>query len=218
VPLGPKPSVLGLVRIDFNQLMNSQAVKNSIHVVKLAAAVWTGAELTQILTLAREAWNDNVQPLQNASLVLTNVEATDLSSSMGLTATQVSGLAGSVTATAANPLNCCIRQTTRVPLRVRGGRFGLAISGTSQGDLLDQRLFLTTVVTAFLVGLAETYGALDVTLSSGAVVEPCEVSYQYAGVYRTPPIVMPQLTWGGIEVQQRISSRRRRLGRGIAGE
>lgn len=220
-PPGPKPPVAGLLQVKSNWTTNSTAWSIIFHALKSIAAAWSGADIASVLTNLATGLATDVLPLLGSSTTNVNNSGTDLTSTMGLEVTDSGAGSGTKTgATSPLPINVALRASTPAGLRVRGGRFGLNFAGLDQTDRMtgSATMWSTATEAAWNSGLRSLLtGMQGIALPSGATSNPCVVSYYYRFAFRTPPLTI-LISPSTCVVQQRICTRRRRLGKGVAGE
>lgn len=220
-PPGPKPPSPGTLQIKSNWQVNGRSWSFLFHVAKAILSAWSGADITDVLTNFALGVTDNLIPLWGPSVESVSNEATDLTSNMGIQVTAPTMGAGTNEAkTMPLPINVALFVHTPVILRVRGGRFGVNLAGLDQTDRLaaSATMWSPETETAWTIAYQQLLNIMSgQALPSGDVSNPVCVSYYYKYAIRNPPMVLPMNAFSAL-AQQRICTRRRRLGRGVAGE
>lgn len=220
-PPGPKPPSPGTLLIRSNWTVDTKSWSFLFHVAKALLSAWSGADISEVLTNFASALTSELIPLYGPSVSHVNNEATDLTSDMGLQVTGTSVGDGTAEGkTMPLPINVALFVHTPTILRVRGGRFGMNFAGLDQTDRLasSSTMWSTTTQLAWSDALAQVLNMMSgLALPSGDVANPVVVSYYYKFAFREPPLVLPLNSFAAT-CQQRICTRRRRLGRGVAGE
>lgn len=219
-PRGRKPDVPGLVKLQTVWAADLAKWTTALHVLKSVASFWSNADMTAVLNTLEAAIAAHIKPLVGVAVANTGNIATDLTSPMGIEMTGSGAGAGSGPGTTPLPINVALRSTDQSVMQYRGGRPGNFWGGLDASDIADgsTQMWLAATRTAWIAGLNALYTELAGTsLPSGATCVPVWVSYFKEGAFRTPPLTFP-VNSGLVEVQQRICSRRRRLGKGVPGE
>lgn len=214
------PPVPGVARLKFNNRLNANDWSFGLHVLKSVADLWEAHEISDLLTIAAGAITSNLIPQLGASTTSVNVQATDLTSAMGIQAELATGGSGTGPGTKPLPVNVTLHASFPSPLRYRGGRPGMNIAGLDQDDLLPSSSSMWSVPTtaAWESTIDDLVGAFATSLpSSSATIIPVWVSYFSGHAVRPVPLTFP-ISFDFVEIQQRICSRRRRLGKGVPGE
>lgn len=219
-PRGPLPPVPGGLKIQ--SFWNTQDKKWSFafHLLKAIASAWSGADIAHVLTEFASSVTTNILPRYGAyTQNLSNV-ATDLTSNMGLMVPDTGVGAGTRMETDPQPISCALRCTYTAALRARGGHPGQFFGGLDANDRdpASAAMWTTATRTAWISAIGNLVSDLTaLSLPSGSSCNPVYISYFSNGAFRTPPLAIA-ITPTGVEVQQRICSRRRRLGKGVPGE
>lgn len=215
------PAVPGLMRLDLDWETQSKNWSTALRVIKSIAGPWSSGDIAQVLTSLAGYVTEFILPRYGADTVSSGYKATDLSSSMGLVEVDTGSGGGTGLGTRPLPVNVALRNSYVSPLRYRGGRPGESWSGLDQTDMAttSATLWSTSVQAAWLSAIESLISGMNiVALPSGATMKCCWVSYFTGHALRPTPLVFEINAAGGVQVQQRICSRRRRLGRGVPGE
>lgn len=214
------PAVPGLMRLDLDWATQSKNWSTALHLLHTLTSPYSSADFSSIFTALASAVTSDILPLFGANTVSTGFKATDLTSSTGLMEVDEGVGSGTGTGTHPLPINNTIRTTYLPPLRYRGGRPGNSWSGL---DMADQEtgsatMWSTATHAAWQSGVVELLSALTgLSVPSGGTVSPVTVSYFTGHALRPTPLTF-QIALGAVETQQRVCSKRRRLGRGVPGE
>lgn len=214
------PAVPGLMRLDLDWDTQSKNWSTALHVLKTVAGFYTSADISAVLTALASSVATNILPLYGAHTTSDGFKGTDLTASTGLVGTDTGAGSGTGTGTHPLPINCTIRSSYQPPIRYRGGRPGNAWSGL---DMADQEtgsstMWSTATRAAWVSGVQNLLADITaVAVPSGGFVNPVTVSYFSGHALRPTPLTF-QLFPLNVEVQQRVCSKRRRLGRGVPGE
>lgn len=220
-PKGPKPFSPGTLMIRSNWKVSKAPFSFAIHVAKAIADAWSGADITHVLTELASAIVSDLLPALGPATTNVNNQGTDLTSNMGLQITDSGAGAGTdVSLVRPLPANVALRVSTPTILRVRGGHPGAFFAGLdyTNTDGTSCQMWTDATEAAFTSAFQSIYTALTgLALPSGDVANPVEVSYFFKGAFREPPLTVP-INSGFVICQQRVCTRRRRLGKGVAGE
>lgn len=216
--MAAKPPVPGVLKLTTNWTQSGQNIAFLLHLLKPALTAWGLGDITTALTTLGSSLATHLLPLMSSDIDNASNMATDLTSAMGLQVTDTGVGSGTIApgTSAPNPQQCTARVTFQQGLRYRGGRFGVNLPGTVQSQVAasQSRLWTTAATTSWLSAIEALQSDLQGASYTFAGCEPCVVSYESGHVDRVTPLVLPIL---GYEVQQRICTRRRRLGKGVAG-
>lgn len=178
---------------------------------------WGEDDINLLNSTFLEAVEEQLMPVLSEDLVVVEAQSTDLTSMTGLRVSETTNVAGTV-AEHSVPLNVAVRATFIVPLRYRGGKGGIFIPGAPVTVQSNARLWTSDFQTAILDAVQLV--SLNTVTADYESGNPAQVVPNYWVYGAKPPELRPAaetnpvISW---EVQQRIASRRRRLGRGIAG-
>lgn len=209
---------LGVLKLQAQWVQSGQNISNILHIFKPALTAWGLGDATDAATRFADAIGAQLTPGLTSDINNTSVTATDLTSNMGVQVTVPGAGAGGKDPIAHPPLpqSNTVRVTYNTPLRYRGGRPGICIPGLVQEDIdpTDRRLWTVATRDGYVNSVETIFSLItDPPFSFGHAV-PCVVSYFSGHAPRVTPLVLPITS---LEGQLRICSRRRRLGRGIAG-
>jgi len=89
---GPHPyiPVPNTAKVELVEAVLGETVENVIHFVNVAG--WDSASLLQLAIDVKNAWNDNIKPVQSTSAALVKIRCTDLSSETGPSIEYTAGL------------------------------------------------------------------------------------------------------------------------------
>jgi hypothetical protein len=213
--MAPLPPVDGVAKVQFEFECSGRTFTDRVFFLNGIAEPWTTADLTVLATTAATSWQSRLLPFQDPQTTLEYVIATDLSSDTGLQYIHAVGSPGTFAGTAQLPLNCQARVTIQQPRRYRGGRPGFNITGLDRTELFDDRTIEPSVVTA-LQGAVFDMLFDDIPTADLSTGHPTcvVVSYQTGHAIRPIPLVTVPF---GVEVQNRVCTLRKRLGKGEAG-
>lgn len=209
--LPPSP---GLAKVTFHQECASRSFGDSIYINHVDSSLWTTVELGNLCTYARTAWAAQIAGLQDTDCSLVEVTALDLGDTAGRLGTDTTTVAGTSGGTKPLPLSNVAHIVWEIARRYRGGHPGFNLSGLDGSMLADSKSFSTgsvaTIVADVAAFIADILGASGV----GTTIAHVAVSYYLDKALRGVPAVFPVT---GLEMQQRICSLRKRLGKGING-
>lgn len=222
MPLGPKPPVPGLLKVLSEWATDSTTWSILWHFLKSTTAPWAAGDVAAILTEIASSYNSHLMSLFGPATSNTTNVATDLTSDVGIELSDAGAGVGTASKTSPVPVSNVLRLTWESPLRYRGGRPGINFSGLDNTDRLtgDVRMWSTGIRTSMIGAVEDVIADMNsTTLPSGLTCVTSWVSYITHGAYRTlGPLVLPINPVGGVQCQQRICSRRKRLGKGVPGE
>jgi hypothetical protein len=203
--LAPVP---GVARIVFKGNSLTVPVANVIHVQNGRGDAWSKAELDGVATAARNSFQTRFLPLINNNYHLTEVDAVDLTSDLGVVSTALSsGVGAKVGIGTVNSVAQCISWKTDA--HFRGGHARMYLCGPGSGDYQDATTWQPTQVSALLTA---ANGFLQDIFTAFPPLTP-----QYVLVRRTKnrsPLIPPQtFVLRSAVVDTRIDSQRRRLGK-----
>lgn len=219
-PRGRKPPVPGLVRLQSYWTTDAAKWSVAFHVLKSIASLWSLADMTAALNTLEASLLSHIIPLVGVASANTTNTGTDLTSAMGIEASGSGAGNGSGAGTNPLPISCALRVTDPIPMQYRGGRPGNFWGGLDITDRMaaNTQMWSAATHTAWTSAVNAFYTELaGASLPSGATMTPVVVSYFSGGAFREPPETFP-ITPSLAVVQQRICSRRRRLGKGVPGE
>lgn len=176
---------------------------------------WNNGDITTLAEQGVAAWVVHLKSLFTTDLTLAYGEATDLSSDMGPQVIALgSGAAGSVDPpTVSN--NVAMHLNFLQSRRYRGGRFGVNLGGLPESARTDTRTWSSETTDSWDVAFAEWLTAVqtdvDYSIFPGTPFQ-VGVSYMTGHEVREIPLVLPIL---GYDVQKRLCTRKKRLGKGI---
>lgn len=209
------PPADGVAKVTFAQECSGRVFGTKLYVRNATITPWTLADLNTLANGMTTVWQTTMATYQDPPVILSGVIVEDLSSAMGMTAEHVAGSAGTFAGTEMLPLNCQARITYPTSYRYRGGRPGFNLTGIDRTAMADERSLETSTVYA-LIALADLIindYVPGITLSTGDP-EQVLVSYFTEHALRAVPLVTKAIT---SEVQQRLCTLRKRLGKGEAG-
>lgn len=211
VILPPSP---GLCKVTFHQECSGRSFGDSLYIQHIDASSWTTGQLGNLCTYARTAWAAQIAGLQDTGCSLVETTALDLSDTAGRLGTDSTTVAGTSAGTKPLPLSNVAHIVWEIARRYRGGKPGFNLSGLDGSMLANSIEFstgsVTTIVADVAAFIADTLAASGV----GTTIAHVAVSYYLNKALRGVPAVFPVT---GLEMQQRICSLRKRLGKGING-
>lgn len=213
--MAPLPPAVGVVKLQFGQECSGRNFTDRIFIQNATESEWSMVDLTNMATTMAIGWHTYIAPFQDAATLLTEVIATDLTSEMGLQSIVTPGTAGTFGGTAQLPINCQARVTQLQPRRYRGGRPGFNITGLDRTEMFDDRTIETSVVEAIQGNVHEMLFAFipSVVLTTGSP-HCVVVSYFTDHAERPAPLILAPYE---VEVQSRLCTLRKRLGKGESG-
>lgn len=204
------PPAVGVAKITMTFLCSGRNFGDSFYISKAAPAPWTNSELISAASGVANAWETHLGPLTSSDCSLVQVSALDLSDSVGRMQFTTPAAVGTITTSPALRLNSVARITFQIPRHYRGGRPSINLSGQVVAQCADERSF--TDADADLILNAFQALVTEALLSCPAGAFQCAVSYFVAHAPRLVPLVLPVL---GAEIQKRICTLRKRLGKSI---
>jgi hypothetical protein len=211
--MAPRPFASGVCRVTATFLCSGRNYTDGFFIQHTDLSDWSVAELNLVASASSAAWGTYMAPKTSASCSLVKVTALDLSDGAGRIGEDLTTHVGTIaTGTSpALPLNVVARVSFQIPRRYRGARPSINVSGRVQSDLTDERTFSTTVAEALLTAVNNwIVQTVVAAITSAAQVG---VSYVLDGAERTVPLVLEVV---GAEIQERVCTLRKRLGKAIA--
>jgi len=205
------PPLPGLAKVTMTFLCSGRNFGDSFYLMSPGSAPWTPTFLALCSTTLTTQWTTHLAPLTSSSCSLVKVTTLDLSDTAGRFNEHDATVPGTVTASPPLPLNAVARITWAIPRRYRGGRPGLNVSGRVMSQTADERLFNVADNNALLDATVAMIGGLVAVLGSG--YDQVAVSYFLDKVARAVPLALPVI---GAEIQERICTLRKRLGKSVA--
>jgi hypothetical protein len=211
--MAPLPPAVGVVKVTFVQTLSGRQFGDSLYFVSTDGSAWNMADLDALAFKCMTAYATNILPLQADNLVFDAAMVLDLSDDDGRQAISVSGAHGSSGGTMTLPLNCVAHIVFNPPRRYRGGRPGYNVSGLDMSMLADDKSFIPAQATVIDSAISTMIAQIVATELGFKALEHAVVSYVLAGAIRAVPLVLEPIAQ---EIQERICTLRRRLGKTIA--
>lgn len=208
-----KPPAPGVAKFTWTFLCSGRNYGDSFFLQHADTAPWTVAELASCAELSAEAWGAVLAPLTSISCSLQKVSGLDLSDTAGREGSYTDSIPGGITTATSPPLplNTVMHISFEVGRRYRGARPSTNVSGRVQSNLMDER----TWVAADAESVKNAVKTAITATAAGAVSTAVQVgvSYFLENALRAVPLVLPII---GNEVQERVCTLRKRLGKAIA--
>jgi hypothetical protein len=205
------PPVPGVCKVTMTFLCSGRNFGDSFYIAHPAEEPWSVLDLEDVAAECFSVWGTELMPLYSPTCSLVLCTALDLSDDVGRVGTFSGSTPGGSTDTHPLSLNAVAHITFQVARRYRGGRPGINISGRVFEQLADERTFnssdATSLLSAFSDFMVTILGAL------GGGIFQAAVSYFTGGAVRISPLVLPVT---GMEIQERVCTLRKRLGKSIA--
>jgi hypothetical protein len=203
------PDAIGVVRVAFTGTIDNIPYANVFHMEDVTdAGPWTQDDLDALVAGMDTAYHTAFDPAACSNRIITQVKATDLTTTTALQST----LTVSRTGAQPDPLpnNAAVCVSWHISRRYKGGHPRTYLGSVSTGSLDDQRLLTSSArgiyATAALGFLADVGG---ITLPSGHETRMVCVHYRLNKVTLTTPVVDLVLS---ASVDGRLDTQRRRLG------
>lgn len=205
-----KPPAVGVAKVTFHFLCSGRSYSDSLFIGHINNTPWTTVDLKGLADFASAAWTSTLKSLTSPLCSLTSVETLDLSDTVGRSAVNSSVVVGSSAGTEPLPLNCVAHISFEVARRYRGGKPGFNVSGLDRNMMSDDRLFnvndAQTILNSVKLLVSDTLAAF------AGLIQQVGVSYTDHKVPRIIPLVLPIID---AEIQQRLCTLRKRLGKGV---
>lgn len=180
------------------------------HVTLNGAFLLGGDQITTICEGIFNSWSARVMPALSSSLHLVSVDAVDLSSDLGGSGIHSGNTAGGQT-TPALPANVALCVSWKEAIRYRGGHPRTYLAGICEGQLADPRHVTATVATGMAANMNQFLADVNaITTPSVTTLRVGTVHYERHKLKINPPNF---IKYDIAEVNSRIDSQRRRLGR-----
>lgn len=199
----------GVVRIVFHGTLGTIPTATVMHMFNSANTAWSQSDANTIATRARTSWVTNFIPTQGAGWTLGNVEVTDLTNITGVVGVASGSTQGGISGFPQLPANCAAVVSWKVAAHFRGGHSRTYLPGALQNNTADMTSWNTTAINAWKSAAAAFLAAMNQNLGTSAVSMGM-LRRKAAKVPLIPPIFYP---WLSADVDSRIDSQRRRLGR-----
>lgn len=205
--------VPGVVRLQMVHSIAGEQASYSLYFSKLAASPWALSDVILLASEASAAWTAHLKGYQTTDVTFAYAKATDLSSSSAPEYLVIVNSPGS-SAPPTVPNNVALHIEFLIATRYRGGHPGVFFPGLQQVDLADSRTWDPTVAEGITFQFVEFLDAIISTpaYSFGTPPDHVAISRSSGHVIRPSPEVELII---GYTAQQRIASRRKRLGKGI---
>lgn len=208
----PKPPVVGVVRLQMFHSIADQQASWSMFFANPALTEWNIGDVSVVANTAVASWTTRFKALTTTDVTFSRAEATDLTSDTAPQVIAPSGTTGSVAPpTVSNSVALHVEFIQG--RRYRGGHPGVFIPGLPESNRADTRSW-SLVTTEGILGAVTEFSADIQEAGYSFIGSPAQVAVSYftGGLERVTPLVEP-ITH--LSAQQRITSRRRRLGKGI---
>jgi hypothetical protein len=206
------PPAEGVARVTFTQSLSGRQFGDKLYFAHESRAPWTMSELESLAENAAINYAGLILPLQADNLTLVEVTALDLSDTGDRIGTSVSGAHGTSGGTSTLPLNSVAHLVFPPARYYRGGRPGYNVSGLDMTMLADDKSFSSAASTAIVTAFSEAISGIIAASGYDSPIAHVIVSYVLDKAIRAVPLVLDQTV---MEMQQRICTLRRRLGKAI---
>lgn len=215
-PLQPVPHVL---RVRLAGQIASVSPWNVLLHWNYSGTQPTSPQLNTICQAFADAWNVHLGPVHHTGVTLSTVEAWDLTSPDAAIGTAPVSHAGDLTGTAL-PAQVAVCVSWKVNYRWRGGHPRSYFPAGSSNSTTNQRNWTNLAVQSFETAVNGWFGAMN-AVTTGAVTGRLCVVRRYSTLEvgqppteLTPPLVLDFVSF---DVDTRIDTQRRRLGRDVSG-
>jgi hypothetical protein len=200
--------VPGVIRFAFRGTSAGQAVVNVFH-VRAGIGLIDQTLINAITSSVRAAYESNFVPRLNGSYSGDTCRAVDLTSALGVEATQaLGGTPGATSTTSPNSVACCV--TWKINRHYRGGHPRSYIGPIHSSQYENQTSFTSGLVTQMTTSANAFRTAVNAVVGTSGNCELVAVHRVSAGSLLDPPEVSPITS---AVVDARIDTMRRRLGR-----